>query len=174
MNAVSWIRLAVVAVVGIVLQVSVFDDIDLLGVHPDLMVVIAAAGGIVAGPARGAMIGFVAGCFADLAVNLPFGMGPLTFVLVGFGSSYLLRAASGRDLPIAELSTVVVSAGAGTILYALIGAGIGQPEMLGSACARAVVIVAVGAAITGLAVLRVVRWVIEPSASSVIGGIGAG
>ena len=30
MNAISWIRLAVVAVVGILLQVSVFDDIDVL------------------------------------------------------------------------------------------------------------------------------------------------
>ena len=34
--------------------------------------------------------------------------------------------------------------------------------------------VAAGAAISCLVVLRVVRWVVEPSTTSVIGGIGAG
>jgi hypothetical protein len=171
-NATSWIRLGLVVIVAIVVQVAVLDDIVVFGVHPDLMVVIAAAGGVVAGPGRGATIGFVAGCFSDLAVNLPFGLGPLTFVLVGFGSSYLLRAASGRELPVAELTTTVVAAAGGTVLYALIGAAVNQPGMLGPTFVRAVVIVAIGACLFGLGALRAVRWIIEPSASAV-GGIGS-
>jgi hypothetical protein len=173
MNPVSWFRLGVIVVVGIVLQVSVLDDITIFGAHADCMIVIAAAGGIVAGPSRGAMIGFVAGCFSDLAVSLPFGFGPLTYVLVGFGASYLLRAASGRDLPVAELSTTVVCAAAGIVLYALFASAVGQPGMLGPAVGRAVIVVGVGALLFGFAALRAIRWIVAPSATA-IGGIGVG
>jgi cell shape-determining protein MreD len=172
-NPASWARLGFAAVAAVVIQVSVLDNVTLIGAHPDAMIVLAAAGGVVAGPARGAMIGFVAGCLADLTVSLPFGFSPLTFVLVGYGAPYLVRAASGRDLPTAELATTVVAAAAGTVLYALLAAAVGQPAMLGVAVARAVVIVAAGALVFGLLVLRVVRWVLAPSFTS-IGGIGAG
>jgi hypothetical protein len=173
MNGLSWFRLLALSAFAIVLQVSVLNEINVLGAHADLMIVIAAAGGVVAGPARGAMIGFVAGCLSDLTVALPFGFGPLTFVLVGFGSNYLLRAASGRDIPVAELSTTVIAAVAGTVLYALIAAAIGQPGMLGPALVRAALLVAGGSILFGFVVLRATRWVVEPSATA-IGGIGAG
>src|SRR5216684_1518647 len=116
LTAPSWSRVAIVVVVGILFQVSVLNNIVLLGAHADVMVVIAAAAGIVAGPGRGATIGFVAGCFSDLSVTLPFGFGPLAFTLVGFGSGYLLRSVSGRDIPVAELLTTAVASVAGTIL----------------------------------------------------------
>ena len=173
MNAASWVRLAIVAIVAVVVQVSVLDDIDLFGAHADAMIVLAAAGGVVAGPARGAIIGFVAGCLSDLTVSLPFGFGPLALVLVGFGAPYLLRAASGRDLPSAELATTVIASVAGTALYALFAAAVGQPAMLGAAVGRAMILVAAGAIVFGLVMLRAVRWVLAPSLSA-IGGIGAG
>ena len=173
MNAASWARLALVALVAVVVQVSVLDNIDLIGAHADLMIVLAAAGGVVAGPARGAIIGFVAGCLSDLTVSLPFGFGPLTFVLVGFGAQYLMRAASGRDLPGSELATTAVASGVGTVLYAVIAAAVGQPAMLGSVVGRAAIIVFAGALVFGVVVIRAVRWVLTPSFSA-IGGIGAG
>jgi hypothetical protein len=173
MNPGSWIRLGIVALVGIVLQVGVLNDIVVLGAHADLMVVIAAAGGIAGGPGRGAIIGFVAGCFSDLSVSLPFGFGPLAFVIVGFGSSYLLRAANGRDLPLAEVATVVGASVAGTFLYAFFAAAVGQPGMLGPNFVRVVADVAVGAGVMGLPALWVMRWVTGPSAL-VVGGIGGG
>jgi rod shape-determining protein MreD len=171
-NGASWARLVLVAITAVLFQVSVLDDITVLGAHPDVMVVIAAAGGIVAGPGRGAIIGFVAGCLSDLTVSLPFGFGPLTFVLVGFGSSYLLRAASGRDIPVAEVSTTVVASVAGTVLYAVLAAAVGQPGMFGAEFARVVLIVAAGAIVVSWAVLGILRWVLEPSNS--VAGIGIG
>ena len=119
--------------------------------------------------------------FPPLPINNVAGMGlvegllltSLTFVLVGFGSSYLLRAASGRDIPVAELSTTAVASVAGTVLYALIASLVGQPGMLTSTLVRAAVLVAIGALLFGLVVLRAIRWVIEPSVAA-IGGIGVG
>jgi rod shape-determining protein MreD len=172
-NATSWARLTLVTLVAIVLQVSVFDDITIIGAHADLMIVIAAAAGIAAGPGQGAVIGFVAGCLSDLAVNLPFGFGPLTFVLVGFGSSYLLRAISGRDLPLAELATVALSAAIGTLLYGLIATVVGQHGLFDTAGSTSIFIVGAAGVVLGLPVLAALRWVIEPSATT-LGGASAG
>jgi rod shape-determining protein MreD len=171
-NVTSWVRCVGVALLAVVLQVSVFDEIVLFGAHPDGMIVLAAAGGIIAGSRGGAIIGFVAGCFADLAVALPFGIGPITGVCIGFGASFLYRATSGRDVPAAGIATVALLAAVGTVLYAVIAAAIGQPGMLGSACVRATIVVGLGGAVLALPALAIARWIIGPSTAT-LGGIGA-
>ncbi len=86
MSGANWARLALVVAAGLILQVSVLDQITVLGAHPDVMILIAAAAGMAAGPQRGAIAGFVAGLAADLVINLPYGLSALTFVLLGFGT----------------------------------------------------------------------------------------
>lgn len=174
MSGATWGRLLVLVVVTFLIQIAVLNQIVVFGAHPDAMVLIAVAAGIVAGPVRGATFGFVAGLAADLAVNLPYGLSALAFVLTGFGAAYLAGAAAGRDLAGTRVVLVMLGALFGTLLYAIIGAIVGQPDMLGTHLVRVLVIVAVGALVLGAPTLRAARWVLEPSAGPAGGTVPRG
>ena len=158
MSAANWARLVLVCLVGLVVQVGVLDGITVLGAHADLMVLIAAGAGMASGPERGMIAGFVAGLFADLVVNLPFGLSPLTFVLVGFAAGLVRETVVARDIGGAQVAACIAAAAAGTILYAIIGAIAGQPGMLGVATADALVSVTLGAVILAYPALVAARW----------------
>jgi rod shape-determining protein MreD len=154
----NWARLILVAVIGLVLQVGVLNGITLFGAHPDVMVVIAACAGMAAGPERGMVAGFVTGLFADLVVNLPFGLSSLTFVLIGFSTGLIRETVVARDIGGAQVTACVAAAGAGAVLYAIIGAIAGQPGMLGLATAQALLSVTLGAVILAYPTLAAARW----------------
>jgi len=164
MSLPSWMRLGAVVLAALLVQVCVLDQIVVFGAHPDAMVLLAAAAGILGGPVRGAIVGFGAGLAADLAVRLPYGLSALTFTLVGFGAAYLATAAAGRDLPGSRIVLVVTVAVGGTLLYGLIGAVLGQPGMVSSALGGALVTVGLGAVVLGPVALVALRWVLAPSA----------
>src|SRR5579875_2967657 len=54
-----WGRLGVVVVGALIAQVGVLNGVVVLGAHPDVMVLLPVAAGIIAGPQRGAIVGFV-------------------------------------------------------------------------------------------------------------------
>lgn len=106
-------RLLVVLVVAIVVQTTLASDVRVLGVAPDLLVLVAICGGLVAGSEVGCVLGFVAGLAADaFLTTTPFGLSALTFCLVGFGVG-VLRNNVLRDswllAPIVAFVATVVS-----------------------------------------------------------------
>jgi rod shape-determining protein MreD len=155
---VKWIRLAAVAVFALVVQVAVLDQIVVFGAHPDVLVIFPAAAGLLQGPQRGAIVGFVAGVAADLVVQLPFGLSLLTFVLAGFVSGLIARASSGSDRGVADVLRCVLLAVATVALYVLLGTAIGQPGLLTLQTARALGVIAVGALLLSAPVLSMIRW----------------
>lgn len=122
-------RLLLVIFAGLTLHLSLFATIRIGDVRPDVLLLIAVAGGIAGGPERGAVVGFAAGIAADLFLHTPLGLSALAFSLVGFGvgtlQSSVIRAAWW--IPPATAS---VASTAGILLYALLGALIGRPEFL--------------------------------------------
>lgn len=79
------IRLAVLLLVGIVVQTTFASDLRIGGVAPDFMLLLAIAGGLTTGPAAGAVIGFFAGLLVDLSLTTtPLGLFALAWCLVGF------------------------------------------------------------------------------------------
>ena len=110
------------------------------------------------GPERGAIAGFVAGLAADLVVNLPYGLSPLTFVLVGFATGLLRNTILARGIDGAQVVSCVGAAAAGTILYALLGAVAGQHGLLGVETAEALLAVSLGAIVLSYPALVASRW----------------
>jgi rod shape-determining protein MreD len=155
---VKWIRLAAVAALALVLQVAFFDQIVAFGAHPDVLVILPVAAGLVQGPQRGAIVGFVAGVAADLVVQLPFGLSPLTFVLAGFGAGLIARATTGSDRGLADVFRCASLAVATVVLYVLLGTAIGQHGLLTIQTARALGVIAVGALLLSAPVLGLMRW----------------
>ncbi len=115
----------------------------------DLLLLVAIAGGIAAGPDRGAAIGFAAGIAYDLMLQTPFGLSALTYALVAYlvGSlqDSVLRAAWW--IPVA---TATVASMAGVILYGVLGTVLGE-DLVGWELLRIAVIVGLLNTIAGAA-----------------------
>ena len=84
------LRLALVGVVTVLLQVSAVTQLQIFGTNADLMPLVIAAVGLLAGSIAGACFGFAAGLFLDLALVQTVGLS-----LAGLRRRRLL----GRALP---------------------------------------------------------------------------
>jgi rod shape-determining protein MreD len=91
-TAAGWarVRVAVLLVVGIVVQTTLAGDVRVDTVAPDLMLMLAIAGGLACGSEAGAVIGFFAGLLSDLSLTTtPLGLYALAWCLVGWGVGML-------------------------------------------------------------------------------------
>ena len=87
--------MSLLLVVAVTFQLAVASRLEVFGVQGDLMLLVAVAAGLAAGPDRGATLGFAAGITFDLLLQSPFGLSALTYALVAYlvGSPAGLRAA---------------------------------------------------------------------------------
>lgn len=122
-------RLVLVVFVALVLHLSLFLATRVGDVHPRVLLLMAVAGGFLAGSERGALFGFGLGILADLFVQTPFGLSALTYALVGFAVGALQSGIIRSAWWIPSLTALVASF-AGMVAYALLGALIGQPYTL--------------------------------------------
>ncbi len=162
----AWARLAVCAVAAFLFQVALFDQVVLVNAHPDVMIVLAGAAGVVFGPARGAVIGFVAGLLADLATVMPFGLSSLTYCLVAFAVGTLPSLGTAEGRRSIDLAVVVCASAVGTLAYAALGSLTGQGGMFSPQLAGVTVVVTLSALVLGLPVLGALRWVARALAQS--------
>jgi rod shape-determining protein MreD len=88
---------AVLVVVALVVQVSVFARLGLPGAVPDLLLLVVIGLALVYGPVGGCLVGFCAGLLADLAPPSDHAVGryALVLCLLGYGAG-LLRPESGQ------------------------------------------------------------------------------
>jgi rod shape-determining protein MreD len=73
-----------VILTALVLQSTVFHEITLMRVSPDLIYLITVLVALLEGPAPGAVIGFVGGMGEDFLLNAPKGITALTLTLLGY------------------------------------------------------------------------------------------
>lgn len=119
------VRTSFVLVVALTVQLGVAPSLGLFGVQADLLLLVAIAAGIAAGPDRGAVVGFGAGIAYDLLLQTPFGLSALTYsmvaYLVGGLQDSVLRAAWWIPVATATVASVV-----GVILYGVFGTVLGE------------------------------------------------
>lgn len=147
--------LAVLAVLTI--QSAVLQDMRVRDVHPDAMLLLAIAAGIVGGSEAGALVGFAVGLVADLFVQTPLGLSALTFALVAFGVGALQASLIRSSWWITPLTALVGSA-AGVVLFVVIGAVLGQTHLVRNDVPVVVAVVAVMNAVLALPVVRLAGW----------------
>ncbi|MFD4029304.1 rod shape-determining protein MreD [Streptomyces sp. NPDC058637] len=115
-------------VVALVVQVSVLARLQLPGATPDLLLLVVLGLAFVYGPVSGALIGFGAGLLADLAPPADHAAGryALVLCLIGYLAG-LARPENGRlKSAFAPMSVVVAAAIGSTLLYAGVGALVGD------------------------------------------------
>jgi rod shape-determining protein MreD len=83
------LSLAVLVLTALLLQTTVFSEIQLLGVKPELVYLITILIAILEGPGSGAISGFAGGMAQDFLLNQPKGITALTLTLLGYAVGML-------------------------------------------------------------------------------------
>lgn len=170
MSGRALLRALFVVAFALLVQTTVVLDIRVGGASPDVMFLLPIAAGVVAGPVEGATVGFVAGMAADLLTPTPLGLSALVGTLVGFGvgaiSGGLVRELRGLPTLVALGASAVA-----VMLYAVLGALLGESQFLHVDLAAVVTVVAVANALCAGPTVRLMRWALTPPAEpSAAGG----
>jgi len=166
-------RSTIVIAVALVIQHTVLDSVRLDGAHPDLMGLLPVTAGYAAGPDRGAVFGFITGLVADLFLPTPYGLSALVGCLVGFSTGMATRGLvrSSWWLP-PVVAAAATAAGMGG--YAILGAVLGDPAMLKTYLAPALVVGTPSAVLLALPVLRFVAWAVPEPGPGHVAAAGGG
>jgi len=78
------VSIAAVVLTALLLQSTVFAQLRLLGVRPELLYLITIAIALLEGPNEGATVGFASGLAQDFLMNQPKGLTALTLTLLGY------------------------------------------------------------------------------------------
>ncbi|MDA8293974.1 MAG: hypothetical protein M0040_06385 [Actinomycetota bacterium] len=169
-------RVVLVVFAAVTVQGTIVLDLRIGGVHPDVMVLLPVAAGLAGGPAQGATVGFWTGLVADLFLPTPFGLSALVGTMVGFAAG-ATTAALDRTVWWVPPLTALVGSAVYELAYPLLGAVLGQPQMLHVPLAGIVVLVGIVNAALAIPAVRVVAWALPeasaegapPSSSTVVG-----
>lgn len=155
------VRLFLVVLLFLVVQSTLGLDVRIAGAHPDLMLLLPVGAALAVGTEAGAVVGFVAGMAADLLLPTPFGLSALVGCLLGFAIGAVTVSVDRTVWWLAPLSALAGSAAA-VMLYAVLGAVLGQGQFLKVDLAAVVVVVSVTNAVLALPARRLVAWAIAP------------
>jgi rod shape-determining protein MreD len=168
----NWIRTGFVVIVGLTVQQTLLDHITSGTIHPDDMFVLAVAAGYVAGPGRGAVIGFGAGVVTDLFLPTTFGMSALVGAVlaycVGVATSSLVRSSVAL-----QVVTGAAGTAAGLCMYATLGAVLGYPSMLKLDLLPALVLSIPAAALLAVPAIRLMHWAVTPRSTATRANVGS-
>lgn len=138
-------------------QVSVFAHLRPFGVAPDLLLVAALVGGLVAGPEFGARHGFIAGLLLDLVTTGPFGLGAGVYGLFAHGIGSVARTVDSEDPRVLPI-LIGLSAFLATIVYGL-GLGVlGSEQFVDSRLLRVGLLVALYSVVLAIPVRALLGW----------------
>jgi len=156
----TWGRLVLVALLAALIQVGVLNDIVVGGAHPDLFLLLAISAGLAAGPQRGAVMAFALGLVADLFVQTPYGLSSLCYVLVAFAVGLAAGVPAGRAPIGFQLATALLGGVGGTLLYAGVGALMGQPSVPRHELVVVVAVVTAGCVLLVSPAYRLLEWTV--------------
>lgn len=156
----SPLKVGVVAVVTVVIQLTVFVDVRVAGVAPELLVLLAVLAGFLGGPDRGPTVAFAIGALWDIYLPTPLGLSAIVFALVAFAVGSV-EAGLFHDSRV----QVWVLAGGGTMAavigYALLGEVVGQRGLIDLAMLKVAVLAGIMNALLAPLVVPVMRWALR-------------
>ncbi len=149
----------VLVVIGgfLLVQWTLGLDLRVAGAHPELTWLLPISAGLVGGPEAGAWVGFTAGLATDLFLPTPFGLSALVGCVLGFVTGRVLQSLPDPGRWIAPVAAVVGSVAA-VMLYAVLGAVLGQGQMLHVDLGAVAGVVAVTNGVLALPARRLMEW----------------
>lgn len=153
----TWMRLTVVCLLALIVQLTVFVDVRIAGVAPELLALVAVSAGFFVGPDRGPVIAFGAGLLWDIYLPTPLGVSAITFALVAFAVGSLNEGLFHDTR--SQLVVVAGVASAATVVgYALLGSILGESGLIGVEMLFVAFLVGLTNAVLAPVVSPVMRW----------------
>jgi rod shape-determining protein MreD len=127
-RALAWIAVVVTA---LVLQSTVFSQIELAGASPELMYLVTTVLAMLEGSSAGAVGGFTAGMMQDFLLDQPKGITALTLTLVGYVVG-TVRPYITTPSPLLPVFLVAAATAGGILFYGVVAFLLGQlPQGVG-------------------------------------------
>jgi rod shape-determining protein MreD len=156
------LRLALILVAAVVLQVSFFSYIGLLGSTPDLIPVVVVSLGLLGGAVAGAVCGFVAGFLVDSVLLQTLGVSSLVLLSIGYLAGRYREGAT-----VTNPWTPALLAGGLTLVgatgFAAIQLMLGVDVPVSLLVVREIVVQALLATVLALGVYPLLRRVLAPA-----------
>jgi rod shape-determining protein MreD len=156
------ISITAVVLTALLLQSTVFSQLELLGVKPELMYLVVILIAILEGPTEGVVVGFVGGMLQDFLLNLPKGLTALTLTLLGYGMG-LARQYITSPSPLLPTMLVGVGTAIGVLFYQVMGFLLGQIEEPITTALKVTLLTALYNAVLTPIVFPVIRRLVEGS-----------
>lgn len=156
--------LAAVILSALLLQTTIFAEINLLGAKPELMYLITIAFAMLEGPASGAITGFVGGMAQDFLLDAPKGITALTLTLLGYAIG-MARQYIVSPSPVLPVVLVALGTFAGVLFYGVVSFLLGQLDSTWLYLLRIAVLSAIYNAILTPLVFPIMRRAAEGSRS---------
>jgi rod shape-determining protein MreD len=121
------IAIAAIVITAALLQSTVFAQLRLLGVRPELLFLVTIVIAMLEGPAEGAVVGFVCGLTQDMLLNQPKGITALTLTLLGY-SVGMARQYIVSPSPLVPTIVVAIATALGMAFYEVVSFLLGQFE----------------------------------------------
>ena len=156
--------LSAVILSALLLQTTIFAEINLLGAKPELMYLITIAFGMLEGPASGAITGFVGGMAQDFLLDAPKGITALTLTLLGYAIG-MARQFIVSPSPVLPVVLVALGTFGGVLFYGVVSFLLGQLDSTWLYLLRVAVLSAIYNAILTPLVFPIMRRAAEGSRS---------
>lgn len=114
------LRLALLAVVAVLVQTAAISQLTLFGATPDLAPLIVVSVGLLAGPIAGAVTGFSMGLFVDFALLQTLGVSSLVLVIIGHFAGRLRESVRDPQATLLPLAAGAAGTAVALVVFSLI------------------------------------------------------
>ncbi|MFL5869884.1 MAG: rod shape-determining protein MreD [Solirubrobacterales bacterium] len=156
------LRLAVIGILGVVLQVSFFSEIGLLGSAPDVIPVIVVSLGLLGGAVVGAVSGFAIGFLLDSVLLQTLGVSSLVLLTIGYLAGRYREGAEITDRWMPALLTGGLTL-VGASMFTAIQLMLGVDTPVSLLVVREIVVQSLFATLLALGVYPLLRRVLAPA-----------
>jgi len=156
------LALAAIIVTAVLLQSTVFSQLRLLGVRPELLYLVTILVALQEGPNEGALVGFTAGLAQDMFLDQPKGITALTLTLLGYTVG-MARQYIVSPSPLVPTIVVAIATALGVAFYEIVTFLLGQFDASITYAVRVALLTALYNAILTPILSPLLRRIIEGS-----------
>lgn len=153
------LRVILVYMVALLLQLTIFVEVRVVGVAPELPAMVAVLAGLLAGAQGGSFIAFGAGLMWDIYLPTPLGLAAVSFALVAHGLGRITEDLF-HDTRVQTGLLVFAGTAASVAAYAVLGEVVGQRGLVDDDLLKIVLVSSALNAVLSLFVAPAMRWAV--------------
>ena len=162
------LRVSLVCILALSLQLTVFVDVRISGVAPELLAMVAVLAGYFGGPLRGQAVAFGAGLLWDIYLPTHLGVSALIFAVAAYAIGSL-EAGLFHDSRSQQAAVVALATADLVMAYALSNEILGTRGLLNVHLLKVDAVSGLFNGVLSLAASPLVRWAVPPQVERVGG-----